>query len=91
MEKRYFFLWTWDLRGNRLNKDIKKEILPAPTEGTTEISEKVFVTKKFTQCKTSLTFKIDVFEIPHNKNIWKLFSKFEQLFMDQTNCSSDPS
>ena len=32
--------------------------------------EKVFITKKFTQCKTR-TLKIDVFEIPDNKNIKK--------------------
>ena len=41
--------------------------------------------------KTSRTLKIDLFKIPDNKNIWKLFSKHELLFLDQANFSSDPS
>ena len=41
---------------------------------------KVFVTQKFTQCKTSRTLKINVFKIPDNKKIGKLFSKYELLF-----------
>ena len=53
--------------------------------------EKVFINEKFTQCKTSRTLKIDVFEIPDNKNIGKLFSKNELLFLDQVNSNSDPS
>ena len=53
--------------------------------------EKVFITYKFTQCKTSRTLKIDVFKIPDNKNIGKLFSKYELLFLNQANSSSDPS
>ena len=56
-----------------------------------KILVKVFVTNKFTQCKTSRTLKVDVFEIADNKNIWKLFSKYELLLLDQTNSSSDPS
>ena len=48
-------------------------------------------TNKFTLCKISCTLKIDVFEIPDNKNIGKLFSKYEMLFLDQANSSSDPS
>ena len=56
-----------------------------------KILEKVFVNKKFTQCKTSLTLKIDAFEIPDNKNVGKLFSKYELLFLDKANSSSDPS
>ena len=31
------------------------------------------------------------FRIPDNKNIGKLFSKHELLFLDQANSSSDPS
>ena len=50
-----------------------------------KILEKVFITKKFTQCKTLRTIKIDVFEIPDNKNIEKLFIKYELLFLDQDN------
>ena len=50
-----------------------------------KILEKVFITKKFTQCKTSCMLITDVFEIG------KLFSKYELLFLDQANSSSDPS
>ena len=50
---------------------------------------KIFITKKFTQCKTSCTLKIEVIERRHNKNIIKLFSKYELPFLDQS--SSDPS
>ena len=53
--------------------------------------EKVFVAKKFTQFKTSRTLKIDLFEIPDNRNIEKLFSNYELLFLDQANFSSDVS
>ena len=56
-----------------------------------KILEKVFITKKFTQCKTSRTLKIDVFEMSDNKNFEKLFSKYELLFLDQANSSSNPS
>ena len=55
------------------------------------ILEKVFITKKITQCKTSRTSKTDGFEIRDNKNIEKLFSNFELLLLDQANSSSDPS
>ena len=51
----------------------------------------VFITKKFTQCKTLHTLKINLFEIQHDKNIGKLFPKYELLFLDQANSSSDPS
>ena len=44
-----------------------------------EILEKIFITKKFTQCKTSHTLKIDVFELLDNKDIGKLFSKHERF------------
>ena len=40
-----------------------------------EILEKVFITNKFSQCKTSRSLKIDVFEVPDSKNVGKLFSK----------------
>ena len=56
-----------------------------------KILEKVFINKKFTQCKTSRTLQINVFEITDNKNIWKLFPKYELLFLDQADYSSDPS
>ena len=41
-----------------------------------KILEKVSVTKKFTQYKTSCTLKIDVFGIPDGKFIEQLFSKY---------------
>ena len=50
-----------------------------------KILEKVFITKKLTQCKTSRTLKTDGLEIPDNKNI----SKHELLSLDQDNSSSD--
>ena len=56
-----------------------------------KILEKLYITKKFTQCKTSYTLKIDVFEIPDNKNIEKIFSKHKLLFLDRANSSSDLS
>ena len=34
---------------------------------------------------------MDVSEILDNKNIGKLFSKYELLFLDQVNSNSDPS
>ena len=34
---------------------------------------------------------MDVFEIPGNKNIAKLFSKYKLLFLNQANSCSDPS
>ena len=46
---------------------------------------------KFIQCKTSRTLKINVFEIPDNKNNGKLLSKYELLLLDLTNSSSDSS
>ena len=54
-----------------------------------KILEKVFITKKCTQCKTSHTLKTDVFELPDNKDIAKLFSKYELFFLDQSNFSSN--
>ena len=56
-----------------------------------KILEKVFITNKFIQCKTSRTLKVDVFEIPDNKNIKKLFSNYGLFFLDQANSSSDQS
>ena len=47
-----------------------------------KILEKVYITKRFTQCKRSRTLKPDVFEISDNKNIGKLFSKYELFFLD---------
>ena len=56
-----------------------------------KILVKIFITKKFNQCKTSRILKIDVLEIPDKKYIGKFFSKYELLFLDQANSSSDPS
>ena len=50
----------------------------------------VFVNTKITQYKTSPTLQIDVFVIRNKKNSGKLFSKYELLFLDQANTSSDP-
>ena len=47
-----------------------------------KILEKTFVTKKCTQCKTSHHLKLDAFEVLDNKNIRKLFSKYETFFLD---------
>ena len=65
------------------------QILPgAIVEG---LHHKVFITQKFTHCKTSRTLKFDAFKIPDNKIIGKLFSKYELVFLDQANSSSNPS
>ena len=53
------------------------------------ILEKIRITKKFIQCEISCIFKIDVFEIPDKKNIGKLFSKNELLFLDHAIPRSD--
>ena len=41
--------------------------------------------------KTSRSLKLDAFKIPDNKNIIKLISKYELLFLNQANSSSNPS
>ena len=41
-----------------------------------KILEKIFITKKFIQCKTPCILKIDVLKIPDNKTIGKIFSKY---------------
>ena len=51
----------------------------------------VFITQKFTHYKTSRTLKLDVLKISDNENTEKLFLKYEQLFLDQANSSSNPS
>ena len=56
-----------------------------------KILENACITKKCTQCKTSHTLKTDVFELPDNENIGKLFSKYELFSLDQANLISDPS
>ena len=55
-----------------------------------KILKKDFITKKCTQC-TPHFLKIDVFELPDNRNIGKLFSKYKLLLRNQANSSSDPS
>ena len=47
-----------------------------------KILEKTFITKKYTQCKTLHTLKIEVFEFLDKKNIGRLFSKYETFFLD---------
>ena len=49
---------------------LKKRYLKVP-----KLLEKPFITKKFTQCKTSGTLKTDIFQIPDYKKIGKLFPK----------------
>ena len=73
--------------------DIKYiQILPVQQQRLLwEILAKIFITKKLTQSKTSCTLKIDGFETPDNKNIGKLFSKYELLFLDQANSTFDSS
>ena len=51
--------------------------------------EEVFITKKCTHCKTFHTLKTDVFELPDNKDIKKLFSQYVLFFLDQFNFSSN--
>ena len=61
------------LVGNNEMQNIFKCFLPQQNE-LWKILEKVFITKKFTHCKTSLALKIDAFEITDNKNIGTVFS-----------------
>ena len=56
-----------------------------------KILEKIFITKKCIQCKTSHALWIDVFELPDNKNIGKFFSKNEIFFLDHVHYSFDSS
>ena len=56
-----------------------------------DLHHDVFITQKFTHYKTSRTLKPDVFKIPDNKNIGKLFSKYELLFLNQANSSHNLS
>ena len=56
-----------------------------------KIFAKIFNTKICTQRKTLNTLKTDVFELPDNKNIGKLLSKYELFSLDQDNFISDPS
>ena len=53
--------------------------------------EKDFIFKKSTQRKTLHTLKMDLFQLPDNKIIGKLFSKYELFYLYQANFSSDPS
>ena len=55
-----------------------------------KILEKFFIIKKCTQYKTSHTLKFYLFELPDNKHFGKFFSKYEVLFLDQSNFSSNP-
>ena len=63
--------------------DIKQiQILFAQVEQKVlwKILGNTFITKKYNQCKTPRTLKIVVFELPNNKNIGKLFSKYVLFF-----------
>ena len=53
--------------------------------------DKLFITKKCTQRKALHTFKTDVFELRDNKNIGKLFSKYDLFSLDQANSSYNTS
>ena len=64
------------------------QILPgAVGEG---LHHNIFITQKFTHYKTLQTLKFDIFKIPDNKNIGKSFSKYELVFLDQANSTSNP-
>ena len=54
-----------------------------------KILVKFFITNKITKCKTSCSLKFNVFEIADNKNIAKLFSKYELFLLYQANFSSN--
>ena len=70
--------------------DIKYiQIVPSDIGGG--LHHNVTITWKFTHYKTSRILKLDIFKIPDKKNIGKLFSKCELLFLDQANSSSNPS
>ena len=56
-----------------------------------DLYHNVFITEKLAHYKTSRTLKCDVFKIPDNKNIEKLFSKYEVIFLDQASSGSNPS
>ena len=61
--------------------DIKHiQRLPAPRESATENIEEGLHYKKITQCKTC-ALKIDVFEIPDNKNIERTIFKMRTAFL----------
>ena len=53
-----------------------------------EILEKIFMSKKLTQFKTSRLLKIDGFKITENNAIRKMISKYK-VFLYQANSSSD--
>ena len=54
-------------------------------------SNSPIITKKYIQCKIPHTFKIYVLELPDNKNIGKLFSKYDLFFPNQANFGFDSS
>ena len=88
MEK--LLMWIKLVSNFRKKRDIEY-IQTAPREGAIEYIGEGLHYKKIPQCKTSCTLKIDVFEIPDNKNIEKVFSEYELLSLDQSNSSPDPS
>ena len=51
-----------------------------------KVLEKVFIIKK---CKVSRSLKPDIFELPDNKYIGKLFSNNEMFLLDQAYFSSN--
>ena len=54
-----------------------------------KILQKVLISTKFTQYKTSRTLNINRFGVADNKNIGKLFSKYDLFFLDQADFRSD--
>ena len=72
------------------NWDIKYiQILPDAIGES--LHHNVFISQKLAHYKTSRTLKCDVFKEPDNKNIKKLFSKYELLLLDQASSGSNPS
>ena len=63
------------------NKWDTNQIQALPTQDQPKvlrkILEKTFITKTYTQYKTSYTLKIAVFELLDKKNIGNFFSKYE--------------
>ena len=62
---------------------------PSPIECATDNIRESF--HHVLNAKTPENLKIDVFQLTNNKNIGKLFSKYELFFPNQANSSSDPS
>ena len=64
-------------------------ICPGSTESATKNIGKGLTTNKCTQCKIPQTLKADLCELPYNKNIKKLFLKYELFYSVKASSSSD--